>query len=108
MDNYEEKVRYSALLRVAAVFRMQPNALSANTRFGDDLKASFVSDFRANEFEQLDRDIRDVADRGILRELGTGALVIKTVGDYCEHMVRCYRINPNDVSRVLQLKTSKV
>lgn len=78
--------------------------LTEDAEFGKDLKASFVSDFRVNESEQLDRDIKDVADDRILKELRSGALVIRTIRDYCEHMVRCYRANPDEVKRLLAIQ----
>lgn len=102
MENAEEKVRRDARLRVAQIFNMEPEALSLQATFGDVLKASFVSDFKANELEQLDRDIKDVADRQTLQELASGALVIRTVGDYCDHMVLCYRARPQEVMRLLR------
>jgi hypothetical protein len=103
MDDSEEKIRQYARVRVADLFNVQPDALPLEAAFGEALKASFVSDFKANEFEQLDRDIKDVADRQILKELSSGTLVIRTVGDYCDHMVRCYRVNPKEVMRVLRI-----
>ena len=101
-DCHEEQVRQYARFRVARLFNVNPDSLALDAVFGTDLKASFVSDFKANEFDQIDYDIRDVADRHILKKLGSGALVIRTVGDYCNHMVRCYSTKPQDVMRVLQ------
>ena len=49
----------------------------------------------------MDHDIRDVADKHVVKELGSGTLVIRTVGDYCDHMVRCYRTKPKDVIYIL-------
>ncbi len=106
MEFSDDDLRDAAKRRVAALFGVEPHALVSGAAFGDALKATFVSDFRDNEFDQLSCDIRDVADRAILRELNTGVLVIRTVGDYCEHMVRCYRTRPNDVIHVLRLKGS--
>jgi hypothetical protein len=103
MGNLTERIREYALLRVARVFDIAPSKLACDSVFGIDLKASFVSDFKENEFDQLDYDVRDVADRSILKELSSGELVIRTVGDYCEHMVRCYQTKPEDVTRILQM-----
>ncbi|SHG20738.1 hypothetical protein SAMN04487965_3530 [Microbulbifer donghaiensis] len=97
----EDDLRLAAKLRVARLFNLNPDALSFDMVFGEDLKASFISNFKANEFDQLDYDIRDVADHQVLKELASGTLVIRTVGDYCEHMIRCYRAKPKDVNRVL-------
>ncbi len=97
----DEELRRAAKSRVACLFNVSLDTLALDIVFGEGLKVSFVSDFKANEFDQLDYDIRDVADRQILKELSSGILVIQTVGDYCEHMVRCYRTKPEEVIRVL-------
>lgn len=104
MNDLEEKVRRHARLKVSGLFNVQPDSLALDAAFGEELKASFTSDFRANEFDQLDRDIRDVADRDVLKQLSSGALVIRTVGDYCDHMARCYRTKPKEVIRVLRME----
>lgn len=104
MDDFERNVREQARQRIARLFKAKADSLAMEAVFGEDLKASFVSDFKANEFDLLDNDIKDVADRRLLRDLSSGALVIRTVGDYCDHMVRCYGIKPKDVARVLQFE----
>jgi len=103
MDVTDDELRRAAKLRVASLFNVSADTLGLDVAVGEGLKASFVSDFKANEFDQLDYDIRDVADRQTLKEMGNGVLVIRTVGDYCEHMVRCYRTKPEDVIRVLRI-----
>jgi hypothetical protein len=104
MNLSDEELRQAAKLRVANVFKMNPDTLGENAVFGETLKASFVSDFKYSELDKIDFDIRDVADKKTLKELGSGTLVIRTVGDYCEHMVRCYRTKPEEVIYVLQIK----
>ena len=104
MVEIEKQIREQALMRLSRIFRIPPTELSAGLRFGDDLKPSFVSGFRRNEFDQVSDDIRDVADRAITAELNSGALTIKTVGDYCDHLVRCCRTKPNDVKRLLGIE----
>jgi hypothetical protein len=99
----EELVRRFAIRRLANVFHLPETALSYEARFGRDLKATSVSDFKANEFDMIDNDIKDVADRGLLKQMSQGTLVIRTVGDYCDHMVRCSSVNPREVARVLGL-----
>lgn len=100
----EEIVRRRALRHLAEVFDVPEWTLSLGARFGQELTASPVSDFKANQFDIVDRDIKDVADRQLLKEMAQGKLVIQTVGDYCEHMVRCSSTNPEEVVRVLRLK----
>jgi hypothetical protein len=99
----EERIRLQSLRRIAAVFCVPIDQLQLDMRFGADLKCSFVSWFRANEYDQIDRDIHDAADSKTAKELASGALEIQTVGDYCEHMVRCYVSNSLEVDRILKL-----
>lgn len=103
----EEVIRRHALRRVAEVFGIAEESLSSDARFGQELKASHVSDFKANEFDAIDNDIKDVADKRLLKEMAQGVLVIQSVGDYCEHMVRCSAINPEEVARILRLPTAQ-
>lgn len=97
----DEELRRAARSRVARLFNVNPDTLDLDVVFGEGLKASFVSDWKANEFDLLYDDICDVADRNIWKELGSGVFAIRTVGDYCEYMVRCYRTKPKEVIRVL-------
>lgn len=102
MNDSENDVRHRALLRLAGIFRIPVSALSLDLRFGTELKASFVSDFRRNELDMVGDDIRDVADRAVIKELESGRLVIQTVGDYCDHMVRCRKVNPKGVRMLFE------
>lgn len=104
MNDLEDEVRRKARQRVAKLFNLTLDSVELNAEFGKDLKASFVSDFKSNEFEQIDRDIKDVADKQVLKDLGSGTLVIRTVNDYCEHMVRCLRTNRGEVTRLLGME----
>lgn len=99
----EETIRERALVRIAEVFNILVEKLRLDFVFGEDLKPSFVSDWRENEFDKLYYDIRDVADRKIARELSKGVIIIRTVRDYCDHMVRCYETKPKDVCEILGL-----
>lgn len=99
----EDAIRRHSLRHLAEVFDLPEAALSLDARFGQELKANPASDFKANQFDIIDGDIKDVADKQLLKELGQGTLVIQTVGDYCDHMVRCNSINPGEVARVLRL-----
>jgi hypothetical protein len=101
----EDMVRRHARQRLAEVFRVPENSLTDQARFGYELTAAPPADFRLNEFDAIDADIKDVADRQILKEMAKGSLVIRTVGDYCAHMVRCSHVNPKEVARILRLTT---
>ena len=103
VENQDEAIRNGALARIAEVFNRPINELTLQSRFGEELKSSFTSNFRANEFDKIDQDIRDVADKRILKQLGQGLLIISTVGEYCDHMVRCYASNPVEVTYLLKL-----
>jgi hypothetical protein len=100
----DDEIREAALLRIARLFGMKPGSVLMSAQFERDFAVSFVSDFKRNEFDRLLDDIRDVADRAILRQIESGALVISTVGEYCEHMVRCYKTRPDEVVSVLSAK----
>lgn len=101
MDN--EKIYSKAKQRVAEVFAVPEAELSGESRFGSDLQGSFVSSFKYNELDQILHDIRDVAIKSIAEEIEKGCLMIATVDDNCEHMVRCYEENPQGVSSILKL-----
>lgn len=103
----EKVIRERAHARVARVFGLAADALQPGAEFGKELKASFVSDFRHNEFDKLDQDIKDVADRATRKRLGSGELVIRTVADYVDHRVACYATNPREVARLLGLEGAR-
>lgn len=95
-------IHEKALGRIARIFKQPVSSLNLNLQFGEDLKCSFVSDFKDNEFDIINNDIRDVADKVITKELNSGNLTIRSVGDYCKHMEICFEKNPKEVERVLQ------
>jgi hypothetical protein len=99
----EDVVRQYALRRLAEVFCVPESELPNEARFGYELRAVPASCFKLNEFDLIDSDIKDVADRRLLKEMSRGELVIRTVGEYCEHMVKCYLIKPKEVAQVLRL-----
>lgn len=99
----EALIRQHALLRLAKIFRVPVESLSIDMRFGEELKAEPASCFKDNEFDVIDNDIKDVADKQLLKEMARGAVEIRTVEDYCDHMVRCNAIKPIDVARLLRL-----
>lgn len=103
MGEIETAIRRHALERLASIFNVDIKVLALGARFGQDLKARSVSDFKANEFDIIDRDIKDVADKPLLKAMSRGDLEIRTVADYCDHMVRCYATKPKDVARLLSL-----
>jgi hypothetical protein len=103
MSEIETTIRRHALQRLAAVFKVEIDSLSPAARFGEGLKARPASDFKANEFDIIDGDIKDVADKPLLKAMSRGELEIRTLADYCDHMVRCYATKPKDVARLLSL-----
>ncbi|MFZ5844763.1 MAG: hypothetical protein ACOY3E_17905 [Pseudomonadota bacterium] len=107
MDEPETEIRDRALLRLAGIFRVPVSALKPELRFGIDLKASFVSDFRRNELDRVSDDIHDVADRAVTKEFESGRLVISTVSDYCDHMVRCSKVKPENVKILFEADEQK-
>lgn len=102
----DDELRRAAKERVARLLKVRSDFLSLDFVFGEDIKASFVSDWKANEFDVIYDDICDVADKKTWKELSSGIKVIRTVGDYCEFMVYCYRIKPDEVLHILRMDPS--
>lgn len=106
MSSHDEKtVRAAALLRLSKIFQVPVDQLSQHMGFGTDLRASTRSDFKRNELDLVDDDIKDVADKKTKRDMTKGHQEIKTVRDYCDHMVDCYSTNREEVARLLGLET---
>lgn len=102
MDDTEKLIREKALLRLSGIFGVPVADLNSGRRFGgDDLRVSFVSDFRRNELDRVTDDILDVADRAITKEIFSGRLKMQTVGEYCDLMVRCSRTKEKAVKKLL-------
>jgi len=101
MDSWEELVKRKSLLRLSEIFRIPIEEIKPESRFGADLKASFFSDFKRNELDQVNDDIHDVAGRKTLKQFGAGKLTINTVRDYCDHMVRSSSGNRAEVMKIL-------
>lgn len=97
----ETEIREAAVLRLRRIFSSQSASVRLDAVFGIDLNPTFKSDFRHNELDDVDFDIRDVANRDVKKELASGVTTITTVRDYCDHMVRCYGLAPDEVRRVL-------
>ena len=103
MKYSDSEIALAARQKIAKVFGVQADGVRPEYVFGEDLKSSSRSDFKYNEFDQMLHDIRDVADRQVLKEIDSGALEIRTVAEYCDHMVRCYSTNEKAVTDVLGL-----
>lgn len=104
MSYIDEQVRQFALFRIAKIFNVSVDSLRMESSFGDDLKASSVSGwFKKNEHDQIEADIYDVADRQAYKEITSGRLMVRTVGEYCDHMVRSYKTKSEDVKHVLKM-----
>jgi len=95
------EIRQWALQRIAWIFSIPAESLQSQWIFGVELKSSFRSDFRRNEYDHLSDDIHDVADRATQRLFAEGTLVIRSVGDYCQLMVNQAKANPSLVRGVL-------
>ena len=103
MKKSEHLIRERAFSRIAQIFHIPVDRLRYDFKFGEELDVTFMSDFRDNEHDQVLHDIEDVSDRKITKEFLKGTLTIQTVDDYCNHMVRCYKTMPEEVSRILKL-----
>jgi len=104
MSEIDECVRKFALLRIAKVFNVSVDSLRLENKFGEELKARSSSGiFKKNEYDQIENDIYDVANRQAYKKLSSGNLMIRTVGDYCDYMIRSYEVKPTDVKHVLEI-----
>jgi hypothetical protein len=103
MANLDDTIRAHALLRVAAIFDVPIESLRPDLKWGEDLVAGAVSNWRYKELDMIERDIRQAADPSIADELSSGRLVITTLGDYCDHMVRCHLARPEAVETILAM-----
>jgi hypothetical protein len=99
----DSEIALAARQRIAQVFGMLADEIRSEHVFGEDLKSREKSDFKYNEYDQMLHDIRDVADRQALKEIDSGALEIRTVAEYCDHMVRCSHTNERAVLSTLGL-----
>jgi len=92
-----------SIRRIANIFSVPEERLKLKDRFDAELHVSFVSDFKDNEFDQINYDIQYVADKKTLKKIQSGDITIYTVEDYCEHMCACFEVNPKYVCEVLGL-----
>lgn len=102
-DEVKRAIRMHALRRLSEIFHVPLAALNPELRFGIDLRSSFVSDFRRNELDIVNDDIHDVADNEITKLLASELLVIRTVDEYCDHMIRCSISRQADVASLLKI-----
>lgn len=103
MHHDDEVIRKHSVHRLTKIFKVGEQTLVPGARFGHELAATSRSDFGRNEFDLVDDDIKDVSDNRTRKALAKGSLLIETVNDYCEHMIRCYRSRPDEVAHVLGL-----
>jgi len=104
MNYSEEDISNASIKKVAELFNLPYKDILPNYEFGKDLLCDRErSDFKENEFDLMLFDIRYVADRKTTKELNSEKLVIRTVNDYCEHMIRSYETNPKRVVDTLGL-----
>lgn len=104
MNDPDEIVREFALQRIASVFNVSVDSLNRDAVFGDDLKAPRSTGlFKRNEYDELEGDVLDACDREKYKAISSGNLTIRTVGDYCNHMIQCYKTNPKAVVQTLKI-----
>ena len=102
--NYSDKEIFDASVkRIAQIFKIPADSIQLDYEIGEELKASFQSDWAYNEHDKILHDIQDVADRNIMKEIYASNMTIKTVRDYCNHMLRCYQTAPKEVIYTLKL-----
>lgn len=103
MELLEEVIRKYAFIRLTKIFHIPENSLSLSDRFGEELKSTYISDFKSNEFDFVLDDIKDVATKDILKMIKDGTYEIRTVEDYCNHMIICASKKTEEVIRILDI-----
>lgn len=104
MNDSEKIVREFALKRIADVFNVSVEAFSGEAVFGEQLTATRRPGlFKRNEYDSIYDDILDVCYRAKYKEISSGNLVIRSVDDYCDHMIQCYKKNSKDVIATLNI-----
>lgn len=99
----EDLIRKKCFIRISNIFHVSNESLKGHYVFGKDLKASFVSDFKSNELDTIFEDVFDVMDHKMYKNFISKEIVIKTVDDYCNHMIGCYINNPKEVIYILNI-----
>ncbi len=87
-----EVVRRQALQHLASVLGVPQGSLSPTLSLNTELGVT--------QFDVMCRELKEVADEQLLREMEFGTLLI-TLHTYCAQMVRCSQIDPAKVARVL-------
>ncbi|WPN60546.1 hypothetical protein [Pseudomonas sp. P9_31] len=104
MSETDEIIREFALQRIANIFNIPVDSLNKEAVFGNDLKASRPPGlFNPNEYDKAEGDILDVCDRETYKAISSGNLTIRTIGDYCDHMIKCHKKKPKDVIQTLKI-----
>jgi hypothetical protein len=88
---------------LAKAFNLPVESLNLDARFGVDLIAEPRRFWKDNAYDDVDADIKDVADRELQAKMASGQYEILTVRDYCNHMVRCFSLRPKVVMKILTL-----
>lgn len=91
-DPSVEVVGRQALQHLAVVLGVHVGSLTQNLTPNCDLAV--------RQLDIMCRDLREVADAQLLREMDSGTLLI-TLNTYCVQMARCSVIDPARVARVL-------
>jgi hypothetical protein len=100
----KEKIVDMCVLRLKSIFNIVDCSVDMKWKFGEELKASFVSDFKENELDCILDDIRFVSSKEMLKRLNNEEVEITTAGDYCDFMFNAYLENPKRVLSVLNVK----
>lgn len=101
MTNIEPQIREKSLLRLAGVFNVDVSELHDDLDMTTAFKANTVKFWKRNQFDMILDDVRDAAGKETIKLLNAGKTEIKTVKDYIEFMVLCYKENPKLVMLVL-------
>ncbi|MCP1456105.1 hypothetical protein [Pseudomonas kilonensis] len=107
MTTQDKTIRRLAMQRIASAFRVSVDELTESSVLGRDLNATRAPGFfNPNECDIIEGDILDVCTKEARKAISSGNLTIYTVGDYCNHMIECYKKKPKDVIQTLKANSS--
>jgi hypothetical protein len=100
MKDVEQLIRDKSIERLTKIFNVEASLLSDDIDLTTQFDPKPVSFFKRNEFDKVADDLQDAASNNILSKLNAREIEVKTVGDYINFMIMCYKDRPNMVESI--------
>ena len=104
---WEKKVYAAAIKYIAENFKVPISNVKRDSVFGLDLKQKSRPSLSEDIYEDLRFDFVLILDKKTRKEFESGRLKINTVDEFCDQVIRCYRLNKSTVSCMLNLTLGK-